>query len=100
VGAFFSEFKPRRLLLLDEPSRHLTPRQFGIALVITALAAAFWAYVARSPFVAVLVMSQVITIWRSPTKHESPLMRLGAAMIFGALATAWFLVVKRFQFRQ
>jgi hypothetical protein len=100
MGGFFSELKPRRVLLIDEPSRHLTPRQFGVALLINALAAAFWAYVARSPVVAVLVMAQVLNIWRSPAEHERPLMRLGAAMIFGAIATAFFLVVKRLVFRQ
>ena len=96
MSAFWSELEPRRLLRLDEPGQHLTPRQFTIAMLITAVAAAFWAYVARHWIVAVVMMAQVVTIWRSRAAEERPLMRLGAALIYGAIVTAWILVIKRF----
>src|SRR5881394_3223009 len=58
------EMKPRRMVFSNDPSQHVRPGQFVLALAITAAAAAFWGFVTKSFLVVIMVgTTQLITIW-------------------------------------
>ncbi|MBI1798594.1 MAG: hypothetical protein HYR73_02785 [Candidatus Eisenbacteria bacterium] len=94
MNAFLNELTPRRLLKLDDPSQHLTVRQYAVALIVTGLSAALWGFVTRSMFVVLMIFgTQILHIWRSPAANERPGPRLAAALFWGAFcAGAWLLM--------
>jgi hypothetical protein len=97
MGNFRMEIKPRNLLNLDEPEKHLTPGQFAFALLMMALSAAFWSYVTGSVMlIGVIAAGQTVSIWRTPAAVEKSSLRFGVAFLWGAICAAGWLILKRF----
>lgn len=95
-----SDFEPRRLLNLDEPSQHLTGRQFAIACTIITASAVVWGLLSRSWLVGGLTIAlQLPQAWRTPVARERTLPRILVALGYGALFAALALVARAAQHR-
>jgi hypothetical protein len=94
MDEFLHAIHPRNLLALDHPEKHLTPKQFAVALVVIALSSIFWWYVTGSKIVLfALCGHQLGSTWRSPAALERFWPRVVVVSVSSAICTGFLLLL-------